>query len=200
MKIVRIRIRSHINLNFILQQSLTAFGGAPFTQGSLSRYHAFGLLDKPKFFAPSTDAHRALGSPSGRAGAKRLRGITAPISPTNYLQNHRTDFIYGLTIELLHQYISRTAFLHELSAQSLSPSLREVPLPEGEARGCVGTLSRFIDRSFSIRLWMKCVALALALGEVVSKIMGEAVIEFMGAGSVVCLAYSECKRGGWEKF
>ena len=49
MKIVRIRIRSHMNLNFILQQSLTAFGGAPFTQGSLSRYHAFGLLDKPEF-------------------------------------------------------------------------------------------------------------------------------------------------------
>ena len=47
LKIVRIRIRSHINLNFILQQSLTAFGGAPFTQGSLSRYHVFGLLDKP---------------------------------------------------------------------------------------------------------------------------------------------------------
>ena len=35
-------------------------------------------------------------------------------------------------------------------------------------------------------------ALALALGEVVSKIMG--------ALSVVCLVYSECKRGGWEKF
>ena len=46
LKIVRIRIRSHLNLNFNLQQSLTAFGGAPFTQGSLSRYHAFGLLDK----------------------------------------------------------------------------------------------------------------------------------------------------------
>ena len=49
LKIERIRIRSHINLNFILQQSLTAFGGAPFTQGSLSRYHAFGLIDKPRF-------------------------------------------------------------------------------------------------------------------------------------------------------
>ena len=49
LKIVRIRIRSHINLNFILQQSLTAFGGAPFAPGSLSRYHAFGLLNKPKF-------------------------------------------------------------------------------------------------------------------------------------------------------
>ena len=48
LKIIRIRIRSHINLNFILQQSLTAFGGAPFAQGSLSRYHAFGLLNKPK--------------------------------------------------------------------------------------------------------------------------------------------------------
>jgi hypothetical protein len=37
-----------MNHNFILQQSLTAFGGAPFAQGSLSRYHAFGLLNKPK--------------------------------------------------------------------------------------------------------------------------------------------------------
>ena len=63
LKIGRIRIRSHINLNFILQQSLTAFGGAPFAQGSLSRYHTFGLLDKPKFTAPSIDAHQALGSP-----------------------------------------------------------------------------------------------------------------------------------------
>ena len=91
LEIVRIRIRSHINLNFILQQSLTAFGGAPFAQGSLYHYHAFGLFDKPKFILPSTDAHRtlalppsidthqALGSPSGRAGAKRLRGLTAPI-------------------------------------------------------------------------------------------------------------------------
>ena len=57
-QIVRIRIRSHINLNFILQQSLTAFGGAPFAQGSLSCYHAFGLLDKAKFIPPSIDTHR----------------------------------------------------------------------------------------------------------------------------------------------
>ena len=84
LKIVRIRIRSHINLNFILQQSLTAFGGAPFTQGSLSRYHTFGLLDKPKFNVPFTDAHRTLGSPDRRAGAKRLRGLTAPIPSTDY--------------------------------------------------------------------------------------------------------------------
>ncbi len=105
LKIGRIRIRSHINLNFILQQSPTAFGGAPFTQGSLSRYHAFGLLDKPNFslrpstptkplaLPPSIDTHQALGSPDGRAGAKRLRGLTAPIpytklhSCTNCLHN-----------------------------------------------------------------------------------------------------------------
>ena len=83
-QIVRIRIRSHMNHSYLLQQSLTAFGGAPFAQGSLSRYHALGLLDKSKFHASSIDAHRALGSPSGRAGAKRLRGITAPILSTNY--------------------------------------------------------------------------------------------------------------------
>ena len=37
---------------------------------------------KPKFNAPSIDAHQALGSPDGRAGAKRLRGLTAPIPHT----------------------------------------------------------------------------------------------------------------------
>ncbi len=54
----------------------------------------FEQLHRPKFIAPSTDALRTLGSPSGRAGAKRLRGITAPISPTNYLRNYRTDSTY----------------------------------------------------------------------------------------------------------
>ena len=108
-QIVRIRIRSHINLNFILQQSLTAFGGAPFAQGSLSRYHAFGLLNKPEFIPPSIDAHQTLGSPSGRAGAKRLRGLTAPILPTSYPQIHCTDSL------------DETAFLHELSAHPSPP-------------------------------------------------------------------------------
>ena len=51
----------------------------------------FKTLDKPKFNAPSTDAHQALGSPSGRAGAKRLRGLTAPIPPTSYPQTHRIN-------------------------------------------------------------------------------------------------------------
>ena len=37
---------------------------------------------------PAIDARQALGSPSGRAGAKRLRGITAPILPTSYPQIH----------------------------------------------------------------------------------------------------------------
>ena len=65
--------------------------------------------DKPKFIAPSTNAHRTLGSPSGRAGAKRLRGLTAPILPISYPQIHCTDSLY------------ETAFLHELSAHPSPP-------------------------------------------------------------------------------
>ena len=45
----------------------------------------------PLALPPSIDIHQALGSPSGRAGAKRLRGLTAPIPPTNYPQIHCTD-------------------------------------------------------------------------------------------------------------
>ena len=62
---------------------------------------------KPLALPPSTDARRALGSPDRRAGAKRLRGITAPIRPTNYLQNHRTNFSH-----LLHSSTNR---LHDPS-------------------------------------------------------------------------------------
>ena len=64
-QIVRIRIRSYINLNFILQQSLTAFGGAPFAQGSLSRYHAFGLIDKPEFSHRPSTPTKPLALPPG---------------------------------------------------------------------------------------------------------------------------------------
>ena len=46
---------------------------------------------KPEFIPPSIDTHQTLGSPSGRAGAKRLRGLTAPILPTSYPQNHPTN-------------------------------------------------------------------------------------------------------------
>ncbi len=137
MKIVRIRIRSHINLNFILQQSLTAFGGAPFTQGSLSRYHAFGLLDKPQFIAPSIDAHQALGSPSGRAGAKRLRGITAPILPTSYPQIHCTHSS------------DETAFLHELSAHPSPPPFGRY-LDRRERQGLCGNLKQNDKSEFGI--------------------------------------------------
>jgi hypothetical protein len=110
LKIVRIRISSHMNRHFLLQQSLTAFGGAPFAQGSLSLCHAFGLLHKLKFFDRSVDEGRSFGSCFGGSCLKN----------------------YG--------------------------------------------------RLLSQKLWEA----------VVSKIMG--------AGSVVCLAYSECKRGAWEKF
>ena len=63
----------------------------------------------PKFSTPSIDTHQALGSPSGRAGAKRLRGLTAQIPPTNYHQIHCTDSSY------------ETAFLYELSTQPSPP-------------------------------------------------------------------------------
>ena len=133
-KKVRIRIRSHINLNFILQQSLTAFGGAPFTQGSLNHYHAFGLLDKPGLIAPSTDPHRTLGSPSTHRH---------PPSPWLSLREswreaperaHRTDFTHKLSIEPLHRFLIRNCIPPRTVCTSLSPSLREAPLPEGEAR------------------------------------------------------------------
>ena len=71
------------------------------------------------------DAHQALGSPSGRAGAKRLRGLTAPIPPTNYPQNHRTDSLY------------ETAFLHELSAHPSPPPFgRYLSRRERQGAGC----------------------------------------------------------------
>ena len=64
---------------------------------------------KPQFIAPSIDDHQALGSPSGRAGAKRLRGLTAPILPTSYPQIHCTDSLY------------ETASHHPLSAHPSPP-------------------------------------------------------------------------------
>ena len=93
-------------------------------------------IHKPKFIHPSTDAHQALGSPSGRAGAKRLRGLTAPIPLKNYPQNHCTDSSY------------ETASRHSLSARSLSPSLREVPLPTGRGKGWVRTSNCSNGRDF----------------------------------------------------
>ena len=75
LKIVRIRIRSHINLDFILQQSLTAFGGAPFTQGSLSRYHAFGLIDKPRFTELLNERFGAYECPRSTEHCSALRGV-----------------------------------------------------------------------------------------------------------------------------
>ena len=149
-KIVRIRICSHINLNFILQQSLTAFGGAPFAQGSLNHYHAFGLFDKPKFILPSTDAHRTLalppsidthrtlGSPFGRAGAKRLRGLTAPILPTSYPQNHRNDSSHEL-----HAYTNCLHIPLPLPSGGTSPG--------GRGKGWVQTSSTSVSLNFTHR-------------------------------------------------
>ncbi|MBQ2446290.1 MAG: hypothetical protein II272_07595, partial [Oscillospiraceae bacterium] len=77
-----------------------------------------------KFNALSIDAHQALGSPSGRAGAKRLRGLTAPILPTSYHQIHRTDSS--------HEPHSSTNCLHiPLPLPSGGTS------PVGRGKGCV---------------------------------------------------------------
>ena len=88
----------------------------------------------PLALPPTLDAHQALGSPSGRAGAKRLRGLTAPILPTGYPQNHRTDSTQKLPTEPPHRFLIRNCIPAQTVCTSLSPSLREVPLPEGEAR------------------------------------------------------------------
>ena len=63
----------------------------------------------PLALPPAIDARHALGSPSGRTGAKRLRGLTAPILPTSYPQIYCTDSL------------DETAFLHELSAHPSPP-------------------------------------------------------------------------------
>ena len=150
-KIVRIRIRSHINLNFILQQSLTAFGGAPFAQGSLSRYHAFGLLDKSKFTTPSIDTHRTLGSHSGHR-----------CSPCPWLslreswreapeRAHCTDSTDKLPTEPLHRFyrqatLRSTAPIPYTKLHSCTNCLHiPLPLPSGgtspggRGKGCVET-------------------------------------------------------------
>ncbi len=90
----------------------------------------------PLALLPSIDTHQALGSPDRRAGAKRLRGLTAPISPTN--PPHRSP--------IRNRIPPRTA------CTSLSPSLREVPRPSGEARGFVRTSNSTINRDLSMRL------------------------------------------------
>ena len=73
---------------------------------------------------PTISAHQALGSPSGRAGAKRLRGLTAPILPISYPQIHRTNPSY------------ETASHHPLSARPLShrppTPTKPLALPPGE--------------------------------------------------------------------
>ena len=83
----------------------------------------------PLALPPSIDTHQALGSPSGRAGAKRLRGITAPILPTSYPQIHCTDSLY------------ETAFLHELSAHPSPPPFGRY-LSRRERQGLCGNLKQ----------------------------------------------------------
>ena len=154
---LRSRISSHENCNFSLQQSLTAFGGAPFTQGSLSHYHAFGLLDKPKFFPcpsiptaplalpPVIDARQALGSPDRRAGAKRLRGLTALIPSTDFPQNHRTDATYNLFIELLHRFLIRYCSSVRTVCTIPLPLPSGGTSPGGRGKSCVRTSNSHIN-------------------------------------------------------
>ena len=98
----------------------------------------FKQLHKPGLIAPSTDAHCTLGSPSGRAGAKRLRGLTALILPTIYPVNYCTDSIHRLSPSSPQRFLIRSCTGSRTVCTSLSPSLREVPLPEGEARAVCG--------------------------------------------------------------
>ena len=133
----------------------------------------------PLALPPSPDTHHTLGSPSGRAGAKRLRGLTAPILPTSYPQIHCTDSLY------------ETASHHPLSAHPSPPPFGRY-LSRRERQELSANFKQLHRPKFFVRLWMIVVALALGLGE--------AVIKFMGAVSVVCLADSECKRGACEKF
>ena len=106
-----------------------------------ARVQTSSIPHKPECIAPSTDAHQALGSPSGRAGAKRLRGLTAPIPPTAPQQihrtppwlslreswreaperDHRTDSTHKLPTESPHRFLSRTAFRPPLSAHPSPP-------------------------------------------------------------------------------
>ena len=83
----------------------------------------------PLALPPSIDIHQALGSPSGRAGAKRLRGLTAPILPTSYPQIHCTDSL------------DETAFLHELSAHPSPPPFGRY-LSGRERQGLCANLKR----------------------------------------------------------
>ena len=132
--LLQLRISLHEDRKLSLRQSLTAFGGAPFAQGSLSRYHAFGLIDNPKFFPPSIDTHRTLASSSI---------YRHPPSPWLSLREswreaperaHCTDSTHKLPTDTPHRSPIRNCIPARTVCTSLSPSLREVPLRSGEAR------------------------------------------------------------------
>ena len=101
----------------------------PASNSSINRNLPFPLPmpTAPLALPPSIDIHQALGSPSGRAGAKRLRGITAPILPTGYPQIHCSDSLYEI------------AFLHELSAHPSPPPFGRY-LDRRERQGAVWKL------------------------------------------------------------
>ena len=121
-------------------------------RGAPERDRCTDSTHKPAFLALSIDAHQALGSPSGRAGAKRLRGLTAPILPINYPQNHRTDSS------------------HELHS---APHCLHIPLPlpsggtspGGRGKAFVQTSNSITNRNVSLRPPTPTASLVLPPGE-----------------------------------
>ena len=89
---------------------------------------------EPSALPPTTDTHQALGSPSDHR---------CPPSPWLSLREswreaperaHRTNSTHKLPTDPLHRSLIRNCIPPRTVCTSLSPSLREVPLPEGEAR------------------------------------------------------------------
>ena len=78
---------------------------------------------------------------------------------------HRTDSTDKLPSDPLHRFLIRNCIPPRTVCTSLSPSLREVPLPEGEARGCAETSKGDKNRNFTLRLSVIAKPLALPPGE-----------------------------------
>ncbi len=84
----------------------------------------------PLTLPPSIDTHQALGSPDRRTGAKRLRGLTAPILPTSYPQIHCTDSLY------------ETTFFHGLSAPPSPPPYGRYLSSRGRGKGLCADITQ----------------------------------------------------------
>ena len=101
----------------------------------------------PLALLPSIDARHALGSPSGHR-----------CSPCPWLslreswreapeRAHCTNSTHKLPTDPPYRSLIQNCIPPRTVCTSLSPSLREVPLPEGEARACVQTSSNSINRN-----------------------------------------------------